>query len=77
VRDGGQDRRLEVGEQPRVRLAPLRGLRRQRLDEIPGLDLREHGVALAVLEVVGDPVDQVMAGPAEFVLRHYFLWLAM
>ena len=68
--DAGDDDPLEVGQDLGEGLGLVRGLRGQRGPDLAGAHLRGHGELRHPLAVVGDPVDEGVAGGAELLGRH-------
>ena len=69
-RRGGHNEALEIGEDGGHRLAALGAAGGQSVGELAGLDGRQHGKALGMREIFGDPIDGPVAKPAEFFRRH-------
>src|SRR4029079_9713541 len=66
---------FEIGEEVGIWPPVVARRRRQRTLDVARLHAREHVVAVDVVEVVGDPVDEAMPRLAEFIavrieLRH-------
>ncbi len=70
VGDGGHDEAVEIGQDGLHGLACFGAVGRQRVGELAGLDGRKHGIALGVSEIIGDPIDRLIAVAAEFVGSH-------
>ena len=70
VRDARQHDALEVGRDGRQAFGPARRLGRQLRGDLAGLHAAHHRVLGDVLAVVRDPVDQLVAEPAELVGFH-------
>jgi hypothetical protein len=75
VRDAGNDLLREIGEQRVVRTAAVGRGGGELLFDVAGLHAREDVVLLDAVEIVRGPVNETMAGSAEFVrvrieLRH-------
>jgi hypothetical protein len=70
VRDAREDHPLEVAEDLLERLPLLRGALGQRRADLARLDPREHRVALAVFQVIRDPLDETVPFATEFGAVH-------
>jgi hypothetical protein len=64
------DRALEVLEHAIERFAVLRRVRRKLSCDVARLRSREHGVAIVVMKVICDPIDEAMGMSPEFLRRH-------
>ena len=71
VGDGRHDEAIEIGEDGLHGLAALGTAGGQSVGELAGLDGRKHGVALGMSEIIGDPIDRLVAVAAEFVGSHF------
>ena len=71
VGDAGDDQVAEIGEDGVHGLALFRACGRQGIDELAGLDVGQNGKIADVAKVVGDPIDDLVSGGAEFVGRHF------
>jgi len=69
-RRSGHDEALEIGEDGGHRLAALGAAGGQSVGELAGLDGGQHGIALGMRQVIGDPIDCAMAVDAEFFRSH-------
>ena len=70
VRDAGQDQAAQVGQHLLVRLALLGRMRGQRRPHLTGPHLRPHRMRFDRAQVVGDPVDHLLAIVTELLWRH-------
>ena len=72
VRDAGHDHRTRSRRRSRRTVRPARARRRQRRRDVARLRRRENRIALGVLEVVGDPVDETVGLRAK--VFHLEIW---
>src|SRR5260370_21596154 len=69
VRHAGHDLRFEIAHQRVVR-PPLRAWSGWKLRcDLARLDVRKYGIVVDAVEVVGDPIDQLVAGLTKFLTR--------
>ena len=69
-RRGGHNETLEIGKDGGHGLAALGAAGGQSVGELAGLDGRQHGIALGMRQVFGNPIDCLVAEEAEFFRRH-------
>ena len=70
VRQAGHEHALEVGHDGVERFAVFRRAGGQRRGDVAGLDAGEDRISLDVFEVVGDPVDELVAVAPEIRRVH-------
>ena len=70
VRQAGHEHALEVGHDRVERFALFRRAGGQRGRDVTGLRAGQDGIALDVLEVVGDPLDELVAVAPEICGVH-------
>ena len=68
MRDGRHDLVFKIVEDRLHGLGLLRPRVRQRIDEIAGLHIGQHRIAFRSAEIIRDPVHNLVAVPAEFLL---------
>ena len=70
MRDAGHEDGIEVGEHRVERFTVLGRLGRQPGPDLARRDRRQHREGFEPFVVAGDPLDHLVAVPAEFVRRH-------
>ena len=72
--DSRQDVAFEIGDDVGEIFAPFRTGVREASGNFTRLDLRLHRVAFAVVQILGDPIDQGIAMLAKIIRVHMELW---